>query len=111
MTLYGYYPYKEWSFFLGGGLGYGTLNLIDQHTQYGVSWSSLWQNTRLSMGAQRPLTSSLALEFRFILDLHLGGNYCSMINGIEKCIDPADKFIDQSIDISHVAHLSVGLRY
>ena len=111
MSLYGYYPYKKWDFFLGGGLGYGQVSLVDQPTQYGVSWSSLWQNTRLSFGAQRPLNSRFALEVRFILDLHLGGEYCSMINGIEKCIDPNDKFIGQSIDISHIAHLSVGVRY
>ena len=111
MSIYGYYPYKSWELFLGGGLGYGQMQLVDQPTQYGVSWSSLWQNTRLSFGAQRPLNSKLALEFRFILDLHLGGQYCSMINGIEKCIDPNDKFKGQSIDISHLAHLSVGIRY
>ena len=110
LSLYGYYPYQNMDLFFGGGLGYGTFDLKDQVSTYGVSWSSLWQNVRLAVGAQKALNSFLAVEMRLVLDLHLGGQRCVTSNGIDVCLNREELPSTQQ-DVSSLMHFMLGLRY
>lgn len=110
-----YYPLENWEFFLGGGLGYSSISVVEDRSESSAHWSTLWQGLKVATGAWYDL-HSVGMPEGFTLDLavqylgNFGGTRCTAYAGSEACLSKQDLSSAQR-DVIHNLQVMSALRY